>query len=124
MKQSESDKRTPPLRGRSILITRAENKGAVLKNNLERRGAHVISVPTIHFAPPQDIAPLERALNGLDEFHWTIFTSSTAVEFFFDAAREQGVPESAWKRLNQGERIFVKAQPAEPSTSGQRCLLC
>ncbi|MBI92244.1 MAG: hypothetical protein CME05_03410 [Gemmatimonadaceae bacterium] len=34
----------------------------------------------------------------------------------------QEMQESAWKRLNQGERIFVKAQPAEPSTYGQRCL--
>lgn len=102
MKQSESDKRTPPLRGRSILITRAENKGTVLKKNLERRGARVISVPTIRFAPPQDMSPLERALSDINEFHWIIFTSSTAVEFFFDIAREQGVPESAWRQLHFG----------------------
>ena len=97
-----ADRPQPPLKNRTVVITRAEHKGAVLKMDLERRGARVISVPTIRFAPPNDPAPLERVLDSVADYNWLLFTSSMAVECFFKAARKRDLPNSTWSRFHFG----------------------
>ncbi len=91
-----------PLKGITIVITRAEEKGIVLKKDLKDRGAQVINVPCIRFGPPEDDAPLKEILNQIDQYSWILFTSSVAVETFFDKAREFEVPDSIWSRFKFG----------------------
>jgi uroporphyrinogen-III synthase len=90
-----------PLEGRTIVITRSEDRGETLSLRLRELGARVISVPVIRFGPPEDPGPLEEALAGLDRFRWILFTSATAVHFFFAAARARslGPPSFASKRF-------------------------
>jgi uroporphyrinogen-III synthase len=99
---NQADRSGPILKQRTVVITRAEQKGAVLKMDLERRGARVISVPTIRFAPPVDPEPLERALDSIEDFNWLLFTSSMAVECFFKVARRREIPSSTWNRFRFG----------------------
>src|SRR6185369_10891813 len=47
-------------------------------------GADAIAAPMIRIAPPEDAAPLRRAVSALDAFDWVVFTSVNAVQAFMD----------------------------------------
>ncbi|MGH7430159.1 MAG: uroporphyrinogen-III C-methyltransferase, partial [Candidatus Methylomirabilaceae bacterium] len=72
-----------PLFGKRILITRAQEQAHDFAELLEARGAEVIQIPLISFAPPRSWAPLDRAIGRLEGFQWVIFTSVNGVEAFF-----------------------------------------
>lgn len=91
-----------PLRDRTVVITRAKERGVVLQRDLEELGARVISVPCIQFGPPDDPGPLLEALRQLDRYTWILMTSSTAVEMFFARARDLGIENSSWDRFRFG----------------------
>jgi uroporphyrinogen-III synthase len=62
-------------------VTRAGKAGDdALARRLEALGAVVRSLPSIAFAPPADLAPLDAALVSLGGFDWAVFTSATAVD--------------------------------------------
>lgn len=89
-----------PLRGRTIVVTRAQGAAAARFARLLRAmGAEVIEFPTIEIAPPDDYAPLDRAIARLDSFDWLIFTSATGVDAFMARlnalGREPGAARSA-----------------------------
>jgi uroporphyrinogen-III synthase len=63
-----------------IVVTRAEDEDGPLTKLLEEAGARVLHWGTIRFAPPEDPAPLHRALGELDHYHWVAFSSPRAVE--------------------------------------------
>ncbi len=69
-----------PLFGQRVLITR-EYTDAYLP--LEDLGAEVVEFPTIRVVPPEDTAPLDRAIEGISGYHWLVFTSGNGVRFFF-----------------------------------------
>ncbi len=97
----------PPLAGRTIVITRSEDRGEGLARSLEELGARVISVPTIRFEPPADPRPLEEALDSLERFRWLVFTSATGVHFFFHAVRKRKIPIDLFR-----EKRFAAVGPA------------
>jgi uroporphyrinogen-III synthase len=78
------------------VITRSEDRGEGLARQLGELGARVISIPVIRFAPPEDAGPVRDALRRLPEFRWILFTSATAVHFFFQEARASGIPPEAF----------------------------
>lgn len=89
-----------PLRGRSIVVTRAQGAGAErFAVRLRAMGAEVVEFPTIELASPDDYAPLDRAIARLDSFDWLIFTSATGVDAFIarlkTLGRELDAPKSA-----------------------------
>lgn len=71
-----------PLRGRRIVVTRAEPDGQKLAERLEALGAEAVLVPGIRveFADP---GALDAAIRELTRYHWVIFTSRNAVEAVF-----------------------------------------
>lgn len=71
-----------PLRGRRIVVTRAEPDGRRLVERLEALGAQAVLIPAIRieFADP---ALLDAALLRLARYQWVIFTSRNAVEAVF-----------------------------------------
>jgi uroporphyrinogen III methyltransferase/synthase len=73
-----------PLAGARVLITRAADDAAPLRDRLEALGAHVLEPPAIEIAPPEDFAPLDEALRALDRFDWIVFTSRRAVRAVLD----------------------------------------
>jgi uroporphyrinogen III methyltransferase/synthase len=89
---------TRPLFGRRVLVTRAAVQSAELAGRLRRRGAVPVCVPLLAFEPPEDSAPLERALSRLEEYDWLLLTSATAVRFGLDG-RDLGARTSALPRV-------------------------
>ena len=69
-----------PLAGKTVVITRTEAQSGKLSEELSARGATVVSLPLISFAPPNDFGPLDAALTKLASFDWIIFTSANAVQ--------------------------------------------
>ena len=73
-----------PLLGKRILVTRAREQASKFVKLLEDRGAYCIECPTIEFHWPEDLNPLDQAINTLSTFDWLIFSSTNAVRFFFE----------------------------------------
>ncbi len=72
------------LKGKTVLITRAQTQASQLKEALEKEGAKVLEFPAIRIAPPKSWAPLDKALKGMCQFDWLVFTSTNGVEYFFN----------------------------------------
>ncbi len=76
---------TRPLHGRRVVVTRAREQSSELSGRLREQGAEVIEHPVFAIAPPEDNGAAMRAtINRLSEFDWVCFTSSNAVEAFFE----------------------------------------
>jgi uroporphyrinogen-III synthase len=104
---------TKPLAGRRIVVTRAAEQSRSLAARLEELGATVISLPTIAFAEPLDMGPLDAAIAALPTFCWLLFTSANAAHFFARRCRVRGVEP---KTIQSGEKpLFVAA--VGPATS-------
>jgi uroporphyrinogen III methyltransferase / synthase len=81
-----------PLLGKTILVTRARTQSEDITTQLEEFGATVIHLPTIEFAPPDDWAPLDEALEKIETYDWIVFTSANGANFFFGRLRELRLP--------------------------------
>ncbi len=84
-----------PLFGRRIVVTRARSQASALAERLEALGAMVVESPAIRIEPPDDPAPLRRAIAEREAFDWIIFTSANGVEAFFGALAEAGLDARA-----------------------------
>jgi len=78
------------LAGRRVVVTRARHQAGVLRALLEDEGAQVVEFPTIRLVPPEDFAPLDRAITCLPEYGWVVFTSRNGVEACCDRMRALG----------------------------------
>lgn len=74
-----------PLFGQRVVVTRAQDQAESLSADLRALGADVIELPVIALVPPDDRAPLDKALARLSSYDWLIFTSVNGVRFFLDA---------------------------------------
>lgn len=72
-----------PLFGKRILVTRAEHQAKELSQLLLRYGAIPIETPGIEIQPASEPDELDRAISGLKNYQWIIFTSTNGVEAFF-----------------------------------------
>lgn len=80
-----------PLHGLRVLNTRARADGEELSHALRELGAQPISLPAIHIAEPDDLAPLNAAITAITSalpntpaYDWIGFTSAHAVAAFID----------------------------------------
>ncbi len=73
-----------PLFGKRIVVTRAAGQAAEFSERLRALGADAVELPVISIEPPQDPAPLDRAIEQLAAYDWLIFTSVNGVRFFLD----------------------------------------
>lgn len=72
-----------PLFGKKVVVTRAREQASALTSALEELGAWVMEFPTIEIEDPLDWAPVDEAIQSLEEYQWVIFTSVNGVERFF-----------------------------------------
>ena len=79
-----------PLWGKQIVVTRARKQASDLVSRLEILGANCLECPTIKTAPPDDWAPLDRAIYNLSSYDWLIFTSVNGVTYFFERLFKKG----------------------------------
>lgn len=73
-----------PLFGRKIVITRPERQNASLRLLLQRQGAEVLECPSIRILPPKSFRALDKALRQLRQYDAVLFTSTNAVDAFFE----------------------------------------
>jgi uroporphyrinogen III methyltransferase/synthase len=71
-----------PLFGKRVVVTRPREDAAELSDRLSALGAETIEAPMIRIAPPEDWAPLDRAVQDVDAYAWIVFTSANAVDQF------------------------------------------
>jgi uroporphyrinogen III methyltransferase / synthase len=67
------------LAGKRIVITRSAAQSEVLARELSALGAIPVMLPLVSFAEPEDFAPFDAAIGGIDQFDWMILTSAQAV---------------------------------------------
>ena len=78
----------PPLAGIRVVVTRAAHQADATVRAFEEAGAHAPLLPLLELVPPEDPGPLERALAGLGEYEWVVFTSTNTVERVLDRPGE------------------------------------
>ncbi len=62
-----------------VVITRAAAQSEAMSRELSARGAIPVVLPLVSFADPEDFAPLDAAITGIERFDWMILTSAQAV---------------------------------------------
>jgi uroporphyrinogen III methyltransferase/synthase len=72
-----------PLFSKRIVVTRTRDQASELVNLLENYGAECFEYPTISLEPVASYEILDRALAEIESYHWLLFTSLNAVEYFF-----------------------------------------
>ena len=88
-----------PLLGRRIVVTRAREQASDLLEHLSDLGAECLEVPTIKVVPPDNLKPLDLAIENLSVYDWLIFTSVNGVNFFFDRLFIKGMDVRALTHL-------------------------
>jgi len=68
-----------PLDQRYIIITRSKEGILDIKKLFTSKGANVFDLPAISIGDPDDLNPLDEALNQINDFHWIIFSSSNGI---------------------------------------------
>ncbi|MGD0154426.1 MAG: uroporphyrinogen-III C-methyltransferase [Thermacetogeniaceae bacterium] len=80
-----------PLFGKRILITRAPHQMHEFAKKVLDLGGEPQCLPVLELAPPQDLDPLDRALEHLGDYQWVIFTSANGVSFLIKRMQERGI---------------------------------
>jgi uroporphyrinogen III methyltransferase/synthase len=102
---------TRPLFGQHVLVTRTRQQASALSNRLRGLGAEVIELPTIRIAPPENWAPLDRAIASCERYDWVILTSVNGVRFFWERLAHAG--------LDARSLAGVKLAAIGPATAGE-----
>lgn len=82
-----------------VLVTRSAGQASELATQLSAMGLEPVIVPAIELAPPSSFEELDRALRGLADFHWVIFTSANAVEAFHQRIEALGFKAGTQVRI-------------------------
>ena len=85
-----------PLFGKSLLVPRPAEQGRATAAAIRARGANPRLLPAIEIREPDDPAPLSRAIAGLRDFEWVLFTSANGVERFMRALARAGLDARAF----------------------------
>jgi uroporphyrinogen III methyltransferase/synthase len=70
------------LRDKTILITQAVSQSGELKDRLTHLGVRVVEYPASELEPVESWHAVDDAITHLRSYHWLLFTSANAVEFF------------------------------------------
>ncbi len=79
-----------PLNGKTVVITRAQEKQSEAHDLFKAIGAKVLDLPALVIGPPDDWSPLDGALTQLDNFHWIIFSSLNGVNAVEERLKREG----------------------------------
>jgi uroporphyrinogen-III synthase len=98
-----------PLAGKRIVVTRAPEQARELILALQQRGAEVLLLPTVAFAPPEDWEQVDAQLRRLDWFDAILFLSKNAARYIFDRCAELGI---RCEMLQSSGRLIGAVGPA------------
>ncbi len=87
-----------PLRGKRVLVARAEGQADDAAQLVTTRGAEAVVIPSLAIGPPSDEASVARALSAasLATVGWVVLTSANGVEWAFRAMAAPGAAADAW----------------------------
>ena len=71
-----------------VLITRPRKQAQAFSEVLATAGFTSVFFPVIQIRPIDDLSPLKEAIKDIDKYEWVIFSSTNAVDVFFDAIGE------------------------------------
>ena len=77
------------LEGKRVVITRPRLQADTMARGLRQHGATVILFPTIEIVPTTDTTPIDRAIDGLQDFDWIVFTSANGVSVFAERIEQR-----------------------------------
>lgn len=77
-----------PLWSKKVLITRPYGTSNEFIEILSERGAFVSEFPTIKIEKPESFEKMDKCIKNIKAFTWLFFTSSNAVESFFERMKE------------------------------------
>ena len=79
-----------PLKGKTVVVTRPENRSGALIQKLRGQGAEVIDYPCIRTVPREPAPLVEIAIEKLNTYRCLVFTSPAGPEIFFDHLHRAG----------------------------------
>jgi uroporphyrinogen III methyltransferase/synthase len=94
-KAAANPKRSRPLAGKTVLVTRPLSQSSGITRLLEERGAIVVHCATIEIMPPSSWEAIDQAITTIESYDWLVFTSANGAQFFFD--RFAGVPDRVFQ---------------------------
>jgi uroporphyrinogen III methyltransferase/synthase len=77
-----------PLFGKRILVTRPKSQAPAFSDLIAAAGGEALECPTIEIVPPEDLGPLDRALERLSTYNWLVFTSANGIAPFMTRLRD------------------------------------
>ena len=80
-----------PLFGKRIVVTRTREQASELVVALEGHGADCLEYATIQMDPVDSYDILDEELERLNEYHWILFSSINAVQYFFERLYAKGL---------------------------------
>ncbi len=98
-----------PLFGKTVLVTRPAHQADGMAGRLLELGANLLYQPAIEIGPPDAWAPVDRAIDKLDQFDWLVFSSRNGVEYFLNHLRERG---HDWRRLGNAKLAAIGSATA------------
>ncbi len=107
-----------PLFGKRLVITRARDQAAALRQPLAELGAEVIEIPTIEIRDPDSWEPLDGAIRRLGRFSYLLVTSANGVRSFLARLKACGRDVRDLKGLTIG--AIGPATAAEFAKTGVR----
>ena len=88
-----------PLVGKRILVPPARPEANPLLNMLGRYGADVFEFPALRVAEPSGYGPMDRAIRGLKDFDFVIFSGSNCVTNFLQRLKGLQTGKAALSEL-------------------------
>ncbi len=70
-----------PLFGQRVLVPGSHTTSERLRDRLAELGADAITQPVIRISEPADWAPVDDALDRLDQYDWLVFSSGNGVDY-------------------------------------------
>ena len=67
-----------------MLVTRPKGRSSRTADDLRRRGAEVLELPSVRTVELDEQTELWQAFDRMDTYQWITFTSPTGVEIFFE----------------------------------------
>jgi uroporphyrinogen III methyltransferase/synthase len=88
-------KRSRPLEGKTVLVTRPLTQSGEIARLLEKRSAIVVHCATIEITPPSSWEAIDQVITKIESYDWLVFTSANGAKLFFDRFAE--VPDRAFQ---------------------------
>jgi uroporphyrinogen-III synthase/uroporphyrinogen III methyltransferase/synthase len=94
-----------PLKGKRVLVTRAQHQAGKLSEELRALGAEPVEVAVLEIRPPASFEPLDAALRQLESYDWLILTSANTVRALAERAEILGI--------SLKQPVSPKAEPSQ-----------